>query len=71
MKDNNNVQTVEEMFSRIPMDDDAIKYIEKMCDDIKMLKEKERTLIRKIGDGGARQYENENITSVQTQRYLP
>jgi hypothetical protein len=54
MKDNNNIQTVEEMFSRIPMDDDAIKYIEKMCDDIKMLKEKERTLIRKIGHGGAR-----------------
>ncbi|MGC1930101.1 MAG: hypothetical protein WA667_14090 [Candidatus Nitrosopolaris sp.] len=32
MKDNNNVQTVEEM------DDDAIKYIEKMRDEIKNVK---------------------------------
>ena len=38
MKDNSNVQTIEEMFSRISMDDDAIKYIEKMCDDIKNVK---------------------------------
>ena len=35
MNEYNNVQTVEEMFSRIPMDDDAIKYIEKMRDDMK------------------------------------
>jgi hypothetical protein len=28
----NNVQTIEEMFSRISMDDGAIKYIEKMRD---------------------------------------
>jgi hypothetical protein len=48
MKENNNVQAIEEMFSRISMDDDAIKYIEKMCDDIKNVKRKRKSTHSKI-----------------------
>ena len=48
MKDNSNVQTIEEMFSRISMDDDAIKYIEKMRDDIKNVKRKRKNTHSKI-----------------------